>query len=100
MYIVNLEYQIGEEIKTVSHVINECHVHVSAQNSSCRLLVPIEADIRVYEYIVEQKGKVVNIVLFDADEKQVYQSAEWPTVQHVANTFNADGVNREIALGR
>lgn len=101
MYIVSIEYQIGDAVKTATHNANECYTHVSPHDSSCRIMVPQDAAIEAYEAIATNKGEITHLSIANADGAELYNSNYWTMVQFVQNSFAAEGnVTREIHLSR
>lgn len=100
MYVMNVEYQIGEEIKQAVHAVVECHDHISSDDSSCRIVVPKDADVSAYEAVALHNGKITKLILTNEEDEELYVSTRWPVVTHVHKSFNVEGhVNREIVLG-
>ena len=99
MYIMNVEYCIGDEIKQASHKVLECYDHVSKDDSSCRMLLPKEADASAYENVALNQGKITKLTLLNDQNEELYVSTHWTSVAHVQKTFNAEGyINREVVL--
>lgn len=100
MYIMNVEYRIGDEVKHASHEVLECYDHVSKDDSSCRMVLPKEADASAYEDVALKQGEIMKLTLMNDQDEELYVSTHWTSVNHVQKTFNAEGyINREVVLG-